>query len=218
MAKSLLNLVDNIAEGLHKIKWKYKHDNDKSETCWIKHFKWENFGEIFFEKFREFGVFTQKVNLVKYNSRGCPWNFILPKVSSRENLFSIFSVGAKWLYAIMYNVSNLFQYLPCYQYYPLVLVELLWTCPLYHDTLLVLLFPLFVFLTFLGGTFESSGTGPILKARNEPITSSSLSSQYISLTSFLYRSSIIWFLIVRSNLMGTLQGVLSPLWTRGHWR
>ena len=172
MAKSLLNLVDNIAEGLHKIKWKYKHDNDKSETCWIKHFKWGNFGEIFFEKFREFGVFTQKVNLVKYNSRGCPWNFILPKVSSRENLFSIFSVGAKWLYAIMYNVSNLFQYLPCYQYYPLVLVELLWTCPLYHDTLLVLLFPLFVFLTFLGGTFESSGTGPILKARNEPITSS----------------------------------------------
>lgn len=59
MAKSLLNLVDNIAEGLHKIKWKYKHDNDKSETCWIKHFKWGNFGEIFFEKFREFGVYAK---------------------------------------------------------------------------------------------------------------------------------------------------------------
>ena len=74
------------------------------------------------------------------------------------------------------------------------------------------------FLTFVRGTFEVFRTRQIVKARNEPITSSSLSSQYISLTSFLYRSSIIWFLIVRSNLMGTLQGVLRPLWTRGHWR
>lgn len=57
------------------------------------------------------------------------------------------------------------------------------------------------FLIFLRGNFENSRTGQIVKARSEPITSSSLSSQYISATSFLYRSSIIWFLIVGSNVM-----------------
>ena len=71
MAKSLLNLSDNIVEGIHKIKWKYKYDNSKYETCWIKHFKWGNCGKIIFGKFREFGIFTQKFNLAKYNSRAC---------------------------------------------------------------------------------------------------------------------------------------------------
>ena len=37
MASSLLNLVDNIAEGIHKIKGKYGHDNKKCKTSGIKY-------------------------------------------------------------------------------------------------------------------------------------------------------------------------------------
>ena len=34
---SLSNLVDNLAEEIHKIKCKFGHDNKKSETCGIKY-------------------------------------------------------------------------------------------------------------------------------------------------------------------------------------
>ena len=27
------NLADNLAEGIHKIKWKYGHGNKKEEAC-----------------------------------------------------------------------------------------------------------------------------------------------------------------------------------------
>ena len=37
IARSLSNLVDNLAEGIHKIKCKYGHDNKKYETCEIKY-------------------------------------------------------------------------------------------------------------------------------------------------------------------------------------
>ena len=37
MASSLSNLVNNLAEGTHKIKCKYVHDNKKFETCGIKY-------------------------------------------------------------------------------------------------------------------------------------------------------------------------------------
>ena len=37
MANSLLNLVDNPAEAIHNIKWKYGHDNTKCEASVIKH-------------------------------------------------------------------------------------------------------------------------------------------------------------------------------------
>ena len=33
MASSLLTLVNNLAEGIHKIKCKYRHDDKKCETC-----------------------------------------------------------------------------------------------------------------------------------------------------------------------------------------
>ena len=36
MASSLSNLVDNLAEGIHKVKCKCGHDNKKCETCGIK--------------------------------------------------------------------------------------------------------------------------------------------------------------------------------------
>ena len=55
------------------------------------------------------------------------------------------------------------------------------------------------FLIFLGGTFAGSGIGSVVKARNEPITSS-FGSQYSSLTSSSYRPSTLWFLIVAGNL------------------
>ena len=37
MTSSLANLVNNLAEGVYKIKCKYRHDNKKCETCGIKH-------------------------------------------------------------------------------------------------------------------------------------------------------------------------------------
>ena len=37
MANSLSNLGNNFAEGIHKIKCKYEHDDKKCETCGIKY-------------------------------------------------------------------------------------------------------------------------------------------------------------------------------------
>ena len=37
MASSLSNLVNNLAERIHKIKSKYEHDNRKCEKCGIKY-------------------------------------------------------------------------------------------------------------------------------------------------------------------------------------
>ena len=37
MASSLSNLVNNLDQGIHKIKYKYGHDNKKCETCVIKY-------------------------------------------------------------------------------------------------------------------------------------------------------------------------------------
>ena len=34
---SLLNLVNNLSEGLHRIKYKLEHDDKKCETCGIKY-------------------------------------------------------------------------------------------------------------------------------------------------------------------------------------
>ena len=36
MASALSNLVDDIAEGIHKIKCKHRHENKNCETCEIK--------------------------------------------------------------------------------------------------------------------------------------------------------------------------------------
>ena len=37
MASSLLNLVNNLTKGIHKIKCKYGHDDKKWENCGIKY-------------------------------------------------------------------------------------------------------------------------------------------------------------------------------------
>ena len=33
----LSNLVNNLPEGIHKIKWKYEHNDKKSKTYGVKH-------------------------------------------------------------------------------------------------------------------------------------------------------------------------------------
>ena len=37
MTSSLPNLANNLFEGIHRIKCKYKHDDKKCETCGIKY-------------------------------------------------------------------------------------------------------------------------------------------------------------------------------------
>ena len=37
MASSLSNFVNKFSEGIHKIKCKHGHDDEKCETCGIKH-------------------------------------------------------------------------------------------------------------------------------------------------------------------------------------
>ena len=37
MASSLSNLVNNLSEGIHRIKCKYRHDEKKCEACGIKY-------------------------------------------------------------------------------------------------------------------------------------------------------------------------------------
>ena len=36
MASLLSNLVDNLSEGIHRIKCKFRHDDKKYETCGTK--------------------------------------------------------------------------------------------------------------------------------------------------------------------------------------
>ena len=55
MTSLLSNLVDNLAEGIRKIKHKYRLDKNKCETCGIKYkdckccFKYINFKDDFIE-------------------------------------------------------------------------------------------------------------------------------------------------------------------------
>ena len=42
MTNSLSNLVNNPTEGIHKIKFKYGHDNKKFETCRIRYKDFEH--------------------------------------------------------------------------------------------------------------------------------------------------------------------------------
>ena len=57
MEGSLSNLVNNLAEGIHKIKCKYRRDDKKCETWWIKYKDCEFFLE--YTNFRD--------NLIEYN-------------------------------------------------------------------------------------------------------------------------------------------------------
>ena len=37
MASSLSNFVNNLSEGIHRIKCKFRHNDKKCEKCWIKY-------------------------------------------------------------------------------------------------------------------------------------------------------------------------------------
>ena len=41
MASSLSNFVNNLAEGIHKIKWEYGHNDKRHYTCRHKYKDWE---------------------------------------------------------------------------------------------------------------------------------------------------------------------------------
>ena len=45
MAGSLSNLVNNLSEGIHRIKYKYRHDHKKCETYGIKYKYYDCFVE-----------------------------------------------------------------------------------------------------------------------------------------------------------------------------
>ena len=65
MASSLSNLVNNLSEGIHTIKCKYEHNEEKSETSRIKH-KYCNY-------FLEYLDFED--DLVKYQFLCCNKNY-----------------------------------------------------------------------------------------------------------------------------------------------
>ena len=50
MVSSLSNLVNNLIDGIHKIKWKYGHDDKTCETCRIKY---ENICFLEYTKFKD---------------------------------------------------------------------------------------------------------------------------------------------------------------------
>ena len=64
MNSSLLNLVDNLAKRIHKVKWKYGHNNEQCEACRIKYKYCECFLE--YQNFKD--------NLLKYNCLCCNKN------------------------------------------------------------------------------------------------------------------------------------------------
>ena len=62
-----------------------------------------------FREFRELGVFLRKCDPAKWNSRGSSRKLVLSRKFLLENLLSFFYTVKMIIYAIMYNVSNLFQ-------------------------------------------------------------------------------------------------------------
>ena len=65
MTRSLSNLVNYLAEGIHKFKCKYKHDNKKCEICVIKYKDYDSF-----LKYTDF-----KNNLIEYKFLYCNKNY-----------------------------------------------------------------------------------------------------------------------------------------------
>ena len=65
MDSSLSNLINNLSEGIHKIKCKYGHDDEKCENCWIKY--------KYCQCFLEYICF--KDNLIEWKSLFCNKNY-----------------------------------------------------------------------------------------------------------------------------------------------
>ena len=65
MARSLSNLVNYLFWGVHRIKYKFGHDNKKCETCGIKY----NYCDLFLE------CTNFKDNLMEYKCLCCNKNY-----------------------------------------------------------------------------------------------------------------------------------------------
>ena len=65
MASSLSNFVNNLAEGINKIKWKYGHDDKQCDTCRIK------------DKDCELNTIKYRKKRIKYN---CCLDYIVSKL------------------------------------------------------------------------------------------------------------------------------------------
>ena len=65
MASSLVNLVNNLSGGIHKIKCKYGHSDKKCETCRIKYNYCNSFPEYT----------DSKDDLIEYNCLCCKKNY-----------------------------------------------------------------------------------------------------------------------------------------------
>ena len=65
MASSLSNLINNLSEGIHRIKWKLEPDDKKYETCGTKY--------KYCDCFLEYTTF--KDNLVEYKCLCCNKNY-----------------------------------------------------------------------------------------------------------------------------------------------
>ena len=65
MVSSLSNLVNNLSEGIHRIKCKFGHNGKKCETCGIEY----KYRDCFFE------YINFKDNLIKYNCLCCNKNY-----------------------------------------------------------------------------------------------------------------------------------------------
>ena len=65
MASSSSNRVNNLSERIHRIKCKFRHNDKKCETCWIK-YKYCNL-------FLEYINFTD--NLIEYKCLCCNKNY-----------------------------------------------------------------------------------------------------------------------------------------------
>ena len=90
MANSLLNRVNNLSEGIHKVKLKYGHNDKKCGTCGIKYTYWEHkslcsnkncqqkFDEKIKERFFNTCKFSNhisiKKNSTKFNKTALPEN------------------------------------------------------------------------------------------------------------------------------------------------
>ena len=64
-ANSLSNLVNNLSEGIHRVKCKYGHDDRKCKTCGIKYKNYDCFLE--YKKFKD--------NSIEYKCLICNGNY-----------------------------------------------------------------------------------------------------------------------------------------------
>ena len=90
MASSLSNLVNNLTEGIHKIKCKYGHDDKKCESCGIKYKNCECFLE--YTNFKD--------NLREYRCLCCNKSY---QKKFDENLKKLFLIHTSFL--IMASIS-----------------------------------------------------------------------------------------------------------------